>query len=270
MTVAQRNHVRDHGGSGPVLLLAHGFGCNQTMWDDLIPHLSSNHRIVTFDYVGSGASDLASFDGRRYSHLEGYAQDVIEICEEFKLSGITFIGHSVSCSIGLLASLQRPELFARLVFVGANPCFINDPPYVGGFERSDLQGLLDLMDQNYLGWAAYLAPVISNEPTGGSVTGRLSESFCSTDPVVARIFAKATFFADNRADLARVTHPCLILQHKKDNLAPLEVGEYLAQKLQHGILRVLDVAGHCAHMSHPALVAEAILKFETGTLDGPG
>jgi sigma-B regulation protein RsbQ len=235
------------------------------MWDDLIPFLRSTHRIVTFDYVGSGGSDLASFDGKRYSHLEGYARDVIEVCEAFKLSDVTFVGHSVSCSIGIIASIQRPELFKRLVLIGANPCFVNDPPYVGGFERSDLEGLLDLMDQNYLGWAAYLAPVVSAEPTAGSVTGRLSDSFCSTDPVVARIFAKATFFADNRADLSRVTHPCLILQHQKDHLAPLAVGEYLAQELPHSILQVLNIAGHCAHMSHPSLVADALLEFEGGT-----
>lgn len=266
MTVAQRNNVRDLGGTGPVLLLGHGFGCNQSMWNDLIPFLRSTHHIVTFDYVGSGGSDVASFDGERYSHLEGYARDVIEVCEAFKLSDITFVGHSVSSSIGILASIQRPELFGRLVLIGANPCFVNDPPYIGGFERSDLEGLLDLMDQNYLGWAAYLAPVVSAEPTGGSVTGRLSDSFCSTDPVVARIFAKATFFADNRADLARVTHPCLILQHQKDNLAPLAVGEYLARELPHSVLKVLNIAGHCAHMSHPSLVADAILKFEDGAL----
>lgn len=270
MTIAQRNNVHDLGGVGPVLLLAHGFGCNQSMWDDLIPFFRSTHRIVTFDYVGSGGSDVGSFDGQRYSHLEGYARDVIEVCDAFKLSQITFVGHSVSCSIGILASIQRPELFSRLVLVGANPCFVNDPPYVGGFERSDLEGLLELMDQNYLGWAAYLAPVVAAEPIGGSVTGRLSDSFCSTDPVVARIFARATFFADNRADLRKVTHPCLILQHQKDNLAPLAVGEYLARELPHGVLKVLDIAGHCAHMSHPAMVADAILKFEGGTLLGPG
>jgi sigma-B regulation protein RsbQ len=269
MTIAQRNNVHDLGGSGPVLLLAHGFGCNQSMWDDLIPILRSNHRIVTFDYVGSGGSDVASFDGQRYSHLEGYAHDVIEVCEAFKLSDITLVGHSVSCSIGILASIQRPELFRRLVFIGPNPCFVNDPPYVGGFERTDLEGLLDLMDQNYFGWAAYLAPVVSAEPTRGSVTGRLSDSFCSTDPVVARIFARAPFFADNRADLPHVSHPCLILQNKKDNLAPLAVGEYLARELPHGVLKVLDISGHCAHMSHPSLVADAILEFEDGFHHGP-
>lgn len=268
MTVIQRNNVHDLGGPGPVLLMAHGFGCNQSMWDDLIPFFRSTHRIVTFDYVGSGRSDLASFDGKRYSNLAGYARDVLEVCEALRLRDVTFIGHSVSCSIGVLASIQRPELFRCLVMVGANPCFVNDPPYVGGFEQSDLEGLLELMDQNYLGWAAYLAPVVSAEPAGGSVTGRLSESFCSTDPVVARTFARATFFADNRSDLHRVGHPCLILQHERDNLAPLAVGEYLAKELPHSVLVVLKIAGHCAHMSHPSLVADAIREFEGGLLVG--
>ncbi len=263
MNVLNRNNVHVQGNNGPLLLYAHGFGCNQTMWNQVTPYFESTHRQVLFDYVGSGKSDLASFDAKRYSSLQGYAQDVLDVCDALGLSnGVTFVGHSVSCSVGLLASLARPELFDRLVLLGPSPCFLNYPPdYLGGFEREDLEGLLSLMDQNYIGWANYLAPVVSGETEAGALTGKLSDSFCSTDPTVARVFAQTTFFSDNRADLPLVSRPCLILQHREDALAPLGVGEYMHANLQGSTLKVLDVAGHCGHMSQPFLVAEAMRNY---------
>lgn len=261
--IQRRNNVTVLGSNGPVLLYAHGFGCNQRMWDGIVPAFANTHRQVLFDYVGSGQSDLSAFDPRRYATLAGYAQDVLDVCDAQGLSsGITFIGHSVSASIGLLASLLRPDLFERLVLVGPNPCFINHPPdYLGGFERSDLEGLLALMDQNYIGWAQYLAPVVAGEGGGATVSGQLSDSFCSTDPLAARVFAQATCFADNRADLPKVQRPCLILQHRHDTLAPVAVGDYLHRQLAGSTLKVLDVSGHCAHMSHPQLVIDAMRRY---------
>lgn len=260
--IIQRNNVKVRGSDGPVLLFAHGFGCNQNMWDRITPAFASTHRQVLFDYVGSGQSELAAFDPQRYSRLDGYAQDVLDVCDALDLrSGVTFVGHSVSGSVGLLASIARPELFDRLVLLGPSPCFLNHPPdYMGGFEAEDLEGLLALMDQNYMGWASYLAPVVIGS-SGEHVAGELSDSFCSTDPLVAKVFARATFFADNRADLARVTRPSLILQHRNDALAPLGVGQYLADHLPDSTLRVLDVSGHCAHMSDPALVINAMRQY---------
>ena len=263
LNVLNRNNVHVQGNNGPLLLYAHGFGCNQTMWNQVTPYFESTHRQVLFDYVGSGKSDLASFDAKRYSSLQGYAQDVLDVCDALGLrNGVTFVGHSVSCSAGLLASIARPELFDRLVLLGPSPCFLNHPPdYLGGFEREDLEGLLSLMDQNYIGWANYLAPVVSGETEAGALTGELSDSFCSTDPTVARVFAQTTFFSDNRADLPLVSRPCLILQHREDALAPLGVGEYMHANLQGSTLKVLDVAGHCGHMSQPFLVAEAMRNY---------
>ena len=266
MDILQRNNVHVLGDSGPVLLYGHGFGCQQTMWDRITPAFTATHRQVLLDYVGCGKSDLAAFDSKRYSSLKGYAQDLLEVCDALGLhSGVTFIGHSVGCSIGLLASIARPGLFERLVLLGPSPCFLNDPPdYTGGFEREDLQDLLELMDQNYIGWAQYLAPVVSGEAGGSAVslpTTELSDSFCSTDPVMARVFAQATFFADNRADLPQVTPHCLILQHRFDALAPLSVGEYMHRHLQNSSLQVLDITGHCGHMSHPATVVTAIQHY---------
>jgi len=261
--ISRRNNVKILGSAGPVLLYAHGFGCNQTMWDRITPEFAATHRQILFDYVGSGKSDLTAFDPARYANLNGYAQDVLEVCDALGLtSGVTFIGHSVSCSIGMLASIIRPGLFDSLVLIGPNPCFVNDPPdYVGGFEKEDLEGLLELMEQNYIGWARYLAPVVSAQGESGPVTAELSESFCSTDPVTTKVFARTTFFSDNRSDLPKVTRPCLILQHQTDTLAPLAVGEYVHSRLAGSTLRILDVQGHCAHMSAPTLVVDAMRAF---------
>lgn len=266
MNVLQRNHVQvidgPHPGA-PVLLYAHGFGCNQQMWRHITLDFKATHRQVLFDYVGSGQSDPAAFDPVKYASLPGYAQDVLDVCDALGIArGVNFVGHSVSASIGLLAAIRRPELFERLVLIGPSPCFLNHPPdYLGGFERQDLEGLLDLMDQNYMGWASYLAPVVAGGPQADSLGSELSESFCSTDPMMARVFAQATFFADNRAELPHVSQPCLILQHRNDALAPLGVGEYLQRSLRHSTLEVLDVTGHCAHMSHPRLVVDAMQRY---------
>jgi sigma-B regulation protein RsbQ len=275
MNVLERNNVHLLGNStDPVLMYGHGFGCNQTMWNRITPAFDSTHHQVLFDYVGSGQSDLASFDVQRYSTLQGYARDLIDVCDALGLDkGVTFVGHSVSCSVGLLASIARPQLFERLVLIGPTPCFLNHPPqYLGGFEHEDLTDLLDLMDKNYIGWAQHLAPIVAGQAGAGKVAGELSDSFCSTDPQVARIFAKATFFSDNRADLPKVTRPCLILQHRQDALAPLCVGDYLYAHLKGSTLKVLDTHGHCAHMSAPALVIDAMRDYlETGAgSDGDG
>jgi sigma-B regulation protein RsbQ len=258
-----RNNVKVLEGDGPVLLYAHGFGCNQNMWDRVIPSFSSSYKQVLFDYVGSGRSDIAAFDPDKYANLSGYAQDVIDVCDALDLnSGVIFIGHSVSCSVGLLASIARPGLFAKLVLIGPNPCFVNHASeYVGGFEKEDLEGLLALMDQNFIGWANYLAPVVSAQGESGAVTAELSDSFCSTDPQVAKVFARTTFFSDNRTDLPKVTVPSLILQHRTDTLAPISVGEYVHAHLTGSTLKVLEVQGHCAHMSEPTLVVDAMREF---------
>lgn len=261
--VLVRNNVNLQAGNGPVLLYAHGFGCNQQMWNRVTPAFQSDYKQVLFDYVGSGQSDIAAFDADKYATLNGYAQDVLDVCDALNLtSGVSFVGHSVSCSIGILAAIARPALFEKLVLIGPNPCFVNHvPDYLGGFEKQDLEGLLDLMDQNYIGWANYLAPVVAAQDAAGAVTSELANSFCSTDPRIAKVFARTTFFSDNRADLSKITLPSLILQHRIDALAPLVVGEYVHANLPGSQLKVLDVHGHCAHMSDPGLVIAAMREF---------
>lgn len=233
------------------------------MWDLITPAFAATHRQVLFDYSGSGAPAGFALDPQRYGCLDGYVEDLLEVCDTLGLSkDVIFVGHSVSCTIGWMASIARPGLFDRMVMVGASPCFLNLPPdYYGGFEHADLTGLLEMMDQNYMGWAQHLAPIVAGTATSALTEKRLAASFCSTEPGAARLFAQATFFADNRADLARVRVPSLLLQHRRDALAPLTVGEYLHAQLAGSRLQVLDVSGHCAHMSHPGLVIAAMRDY---------
>jgi sigma-B regulation protein RsbQ len=257
-----RNNVKVSGRGTQPMLFAHGFGCDQNMWRFVTPAFEDDYQIVLFDYVGSGQSDLGAYDPGRYATLDGYAQDVLDVCHALDLEHVIFVGHSVSSVIGMLAANKEPNRFERLVLVGPSPRYINDPPgYVGGFERADLEGLLDMMDRNFIGWANFLAPVIMKSPDRPELEAELEASFCSTDPVIARRFAEATFFADNRADAARVRVPSLIMQCADDSLAPRSVGEYLHHTMPASTFRLLDVTGHCPHMSHPDKTIGAIREY---------
>lgn len=252
MDVLARNNVKVFGSGTRPMMFAHGFGCDQNMWRLVTPAFEKDYRIVLFDYVGSGKSDLAAYDPDRYASLDGYADDILRICEALDLQDVVLVGHSVSSMIGVLAANREPDRFSDLVLIGPSPRYINEAPsYVGGFERSDIEGLLEMMDKNYVGWANYLAPAIMKNPDRPELGEELTESFCSTDPVIARRFAEATFFADNRADLAAVEVPTLILQCSEDLIAPPEVGAFMHQHLPASTFRQMEATGHCPHMSHP-------------------
>jgi sigma-B regulation protein RsbQ len=254
--------VRVFGKGTQPIVFAHGFGCDQNMWRFITPAFEDDYKIVLFDYVGSGKSDLAAYDAKRYSNLDGYADDVLEICAALELTDVIYVGHSVSSVVGILAHIREPERFERLILIGPSPCYINDPPdYVGGFERSDITALLDVMEKNYMGWANYLAPVVMKNQEQPELTRELEASFCSTDPEIARRFAEATFFSDNRSDLAKVKIPALIMQCSEDSIAPLEVGEYLQRTLPQSTLRVMKATGHCPHMSHPDETIQIIKEY---------
>jgi sigma-B regulation protein RsbQ len=252
MDVSKRNHVKVAGGGTQPMLFAHGFGCDQNMWRFVAPAFADDYKLVLFDYVGSGRSDLSAYDAERYATLDGYAQDVLDVCHALDLRDVVFVGHSVSAMIGVLAARREPERFAHLIMIGPSPRYLNDPPeYAGGFERSDIEGLLDTMDKNYIGWANHLGPAIMANADRPELGQELTESFCSTDPVIARRFAEATFFADNRNDLAGLRIPSLVLQCSEDIIAPREVGEYVHRELPGSTLRMMQATGHCPHMSAP-------------------
>lgn len=264
-----RNNVRVIGKGTQPMMLAHGFGCDQNMWRFITPAFEDDYRLVLFDYVGSGRSDLRAYSPERYGSLDGYAQDVLDICAALDLTDIIYVGHSVSSVIGMLASIREPARFARLILIGPSPSYINDPPdYVGGFERADIEGLLDMMNKNYIGWASFLAPAIMKNPERPELTQELQESFCSTDPKIARRFAEATFFSDNRSDLAKVTVPSLIMQCSDDAIAPLAVGDYLHLHLPGSALRVMEANGHCPHMSHPEETVRIMKEYLAADRDG--
>ena len=249
--VIRRNNVKVSGKGTQPMLFAHGFGCDQNMWRYVTPAFENDYKIVLFDYVGSGQSDLGAYDAKRYSTLDGYAQDILDVVRALDLHDVVFVGHSVSSMTGVLAANQEPERFSQLIMIGPSPRYVNDAGYVGGFEREDIEGLFDMMDHNFIGWANFLAPAIMKNPEHPELSQELTESFCSTDPVIARRFAEATFLADNRSDLASVSVPSLIMQCSDDMVAPLVVGDYLKTNLPKSTLRVMKATGHCPHMSHP-------------------
>jgi sigma-B regulation protein RsbQ len=260
--IIARNNVTVSGNGEQALLLAHGFGCDQNMWRFITPAFANDYRLILFDYVGSGKSDSSAYRSERYNDLRGYAQDVLDICAALDLQNVLFVGHSVSGVIGMLAAIQEPERFKRLILVCPSPRYINDPPdYIGGFERADITGLLDMMEMNYLGWANFLAPMVMQNRDRPELTQELEASFCATEPAIGRRFAEVTFFSDNRSDLPRVTVPSLILQCSDDAIAPPAVGEYVHRHLPQSTLRVLEATGHCPHMSHPEETVRAIRDY---------
>jgi sigma-B regulation protein RsbQ len=262
--VIARNNVRTLGKGEQPMVFAHGFGCDQNMWRFITPAFEDDYKLVLFDYVGAGGSDITAYNPDRYSTLDGYAKDIIEICEELELYDVILVGHSVSSMIGVLASIREPERFSRLILVGPSPSYINDGDYVGGFNREDIEGLLQMMEKNYMGWASYLAPAIMANAERPELAHELETSFCSTDPVIARQFAIATFFSDNREDLEKVTVPSLIMQCSEDIIAPVEVGKYLHKKLANSTFAQMKATGHCPHISHPDETIEVIKSYLDG------
>jgi sigma-B regulation protein RsbQ len=243
------------------MMFAHGFGCDQNMWRLVWPRFADRYRIVLFDHMGCGGSDLRAYDERRYSSLRGYADDVLAICRELDLNDVVFVGHSVSAMIGVLAAAEEPARFARLVLVGPSPRYTDDGIYVGGFSPTDIDDLLDSLESNYLGWSSAMAPVIMGNPGRPELGDELANSFCRTDPEIARQFARVTFLSDNRQDLARVQTPCLVLQCSDDVIAPEAVGEYVHAHLANSRFQLLNATGHCPNLSAPEETVAAIRSF---------
>jgi sigma-B regulation protein RsbQ len=259
--VLKRNNVRTYGKGKQVMVFAHGYGCDQHVWNDIASSFEQDYKLVTFDYVGAGQSDLSAYQKERYSTLDGYAKDILEIYEVLALKDTILVGHSVSSMIGLLAAVRHPEMFSKLIFLGPSPRYLNDDDYFGGFERNDLADLFDMMDNNYLGWSRALAPSIMGNQDRPELGERLTNSFCATDPEIAKQFARVTFLSDNREDLAKLTVPSLTLQCTNDIIAPVQVGQYMHEKMQNNTLVIMDATGHCPHMSAPAETIKAMKAY---------
>jgi sigma-B regulation protein RsbQ len=262
VSLQARNNVRFAGAEdGPTIMLAHGFGCDQNLWRLVEARLASSFRLVLFDHVGCGASDPSAWNPKRYESLQGYADDILGIVHELDMRDVTFVGHSVAAMMGVLAVATDPSRFARLVLLTPSPCYLDQGDYRGGFSRTDIDELLDSLESNYLGWSRSMAPVIMGTPDRPELADELTDSFCRTDPACARVFARTTFLSDNRADLARVSVPTLVIECAHDTLAPREVGAYVQQRIDGSELVTLDAIGHCPHLSAPDITAEAIAAF---------
>jgi sigma-B regulation protein RsbQ len=262
MTAVERNNVTEHGRpDGRPIVLAHGFGCDQTMWRYVWPAFADDHRVILFDHVGLGGSDFSAFDRDRYATLDGYADDVLEICVELGLEDVVLVGHSVSAMIGGLAAIRAPGRFGRLVMIGPSPRYIDDVEYAGGFSRADIDGLLESMDSNYLAWSGQMAPIIMGNPDRPELGRELTESFCRADPEIARHFAGVTFLSDNRGDLARITTPTVILQCSDDAIAAEPVGRFVHRRIPGSRLVALKATGHCPNLSAPEETVAAIRAF---------
>lgn len=264
MDVLSKFNVTVSGRGTKPIVFAHGFGCDQNMWRFVAPAFEADYKVVRFDYLGHGKSDRSAYDRARYASLDGYADDVLEICRELDLHGVVFVGHSVSATIGILAAIREPGRFEKLVLVGPSPCYVDDGDYVGGFSREQIDGLLDFLDQNHLGWSSAMAPTIMGHPDRPELSAELAESFCRTDPEVARQFARVTFLSDNRQDLPRLRAESLVLQCSQDVIAPQHVGRYVHRHLAGSRFVLLDTTGHCPHLSAPAETTAAIKQFLAG------
>ncbi|RKP48079.1 alpha/beta hydrolase [Cohnella endophytica] len=260
--IMERNNVKVTGKGTQPIVFAHGFGCDQDMWRYIVPHFENDYRVILFDYVGSGRSQLGYYDAEKYNDLQGYAQDVLEIMETLELRKAIFVGHSVSSMIGLLASNRDSKYFERLVMLGPSPRYINDlPDYFGGFNREEIDELLTMMQMNFIGWASYLAPIVMQNAERRELSDELEKSFCSRDPHIARQFAEVTFLSDCRKDLDHASVPSLILQCSDDSIAPIEVGNYLHDHLKGSTLKLMNAKGHYPHLSHPEETTELIKDY---------
>ncbi|GAB3832410.1 alpha/beta fold hydrolase [Hymenobacter jeollabukensis] len=251
MSVLKRNNVHVAGRGQQTLLFVNGFGCDQTIWRYILPALAEQYRLVLFDHVGAGLSDAKAYDPTKYASLQGYAQDVLDVCAELALTDVTLVGHSVGAMIGALAAIQEPARFQRLLLLCPSPCYLNEADYHGGFDRVDIDNMLSFMERDFVEWADTFAPLIMGNPDRPTLSAELIHSFCQNDPVIAKQFARVTFLSDNRSDLARLHTPCLLVQCAEDLIAPLEVGDYLHTVLPDSKLVTLPVSGHCPHVSAP-------------------
>lgn len=261
MSVLKRNNVNTSGKGTQPMIFAHGYGCDQNMWRFVASAFEDKFHIVLFDHVGAGQSDLTAYDRVKYSSLHSYSNDILEICAELNLHDAVLVGHSVSAMIAVLAAIKEPHRFSKLVLIGPSPYYLNDGDYLGGFTREDIEGLLNLLDNNYLGWSATMAPLFMGNADRPELGEELTNSFCRTDPEIAKHFARVTFLSDNRDDLPKLKHRSLILQCSEDMVAPSNVGAYLHHHLQESELVVLHATGHCPHLSAPEETIAAMRAF---------
>jgi len=257
----KQNNITIHGTSSKVMFFVHGYGCDQNMWRFITPHFEDTYKIVLIDLVGSGKSDENAYNFDKYNSLEGYADDIINICDALNLQDVCIVAHSVGAMIASLAAIKRPELFKKLIMICPSPRYVNDAPYIGGFSQKDIDELLETLDYNYLGWSRAMAPVIMDNLDRPELAAELEASFCQNNPEIATHFAKVTFLGDNRKDLKKLSTDTLIIQSKIDAIASIEIGQFVHNNISNSKLVVLETIGHCPHLIAPIKTSEAIKNY---------
>src|SRR5690606_6610331 len=261
VSTVERNNIKISGKGTQPMLFAHGYGCDQNMWRFVYPSFEDGYKIVLFDHTGAGNSDESMYSYEKYNSLDGYAEDILEICEELNLQNVIFVAHSVRSMIAILAAAKEPNRFSKLILIGPSARYINDGDYKGGFSKEDIDELIEALDSNYLGWAANMAPVIMGNGERPELGEELTNSFCRTNPEIAKHFAQVTFLSDNREDLVSVKVPTLIMQCSEDVIAPRAVGEYVHQNIKGSSLRILNATGHCPNLSAPEETIQVMKDF---------
>lgn len=260
--VLSRNNVNVLGRGDQVIVFGHGLACDQRVWNNIISDFTDDYKVVLYDYVGAGNSDLSFFNLDRYSSLSGYALDLMEILESLNVKDVIFVGHSVSAMVGVLASIKKPDLFSKLILVGSSPRYLNSADaYIGGFEQSDIDELIDLMEVNFNGWATLAASMFMNNPDRLALSENLSKAFKKEDAVIVKNFAEVVFLSDHRKDLPQVSVPSLIMQCSEDSIVPLETAKYLHKNLKGSELVVMKATGHYPQLSYPKETVEVIKDY---------
>lgn len=262
MSITRRNNVSETG-EGPVIILVHGFGCDKTMWRHVLPDLARDHRVITYDLTGFGASDLSAYDFERYGTLDTHVDDLVEIMDAKGVETAALVGHSISGNMVMLAAERLGPRVRGVIMVSPSPRFIDDPAtgYHGGFSVEDIEGLLSFMEENHLGWSEQMAPTIAGQAAGMPEASKLTQSFCQTDPRIARHFGRITFHTDQRAALSRAACPSLILHCTNDTLVPNAVAEWMQSNIPNSEIAMMDVTGHCPHMTAPDRTISAVRGF---------
>ncbi|WP_186576055.1 alpha/beta fold hydrolase [Aquibacillus kalidii] len=257
-----RNNVKVRGTGKQPMIFAPGFNFDQNVWSKVSKEFEKDYQVVLFDYVGFGESDIHAYDPSKYSTITGYVEDLLDICSELNMSEAVFIGHSIGSMIGMLASIKAPNLFSKLIMIGPSPYLQNEPPhYIGGFEKEDLTGLMDMLDKNYMSWATNVAATIVNDPTSSNIATEIEDLFSQNDPYITRKFADVVFFSDNRKYIPQVTVPSFIIQCSDDIFVPTTVAEYMHKHLSNSTITYAKAIGHCPHLSHPNETIDIINEY---------
>ncbi|KAL5988149.1 putative esterase d14l [Asimina triloba] len=259
--VEEAHNVRVVGAGEQTIVLAHGFGTDQSVWKHLVPHLVNDFRVILFDNMGAGPTNPDYFDFDRYATLDGYAFDVLAILQELRVDSCIFVGHSVSAIVGALASISRPDLFSKVIMISASPRYLNDVDYFGGFEQEDLEQLFEAMRSNYKAWVSGFAPLAVGGDLDSVAVQEFGRTLFNIRPDIALSVAQTIFQSDLRQYLPLVTVPCHILQSTKDLAVPVVVSEYLHRNLGgESIVEVMTSDGHLPQLSSPDIVIPVLLR----------